>query len=154
LEQERYHVPSFSPTLILRTATLRCNIRNGAQGFLLKTICSDALLALLRGVVHGEAAITPAMGGRVLDEFRRLSSLEQPAAKDKAVSLTGRELEVLSLVARGATDQEIADTLTISINTVKTHVRNILAKLHLSRRYQAAQYALRQGLIRQVCLMP
>lgn len=122
-------------------------IKNGAQGYLLKTIRSDELLTLLRGTVRGEAAITPAMGGRMLEEFRRLSNQTQLAAATQAVSLTGREQEVLGLVAQGATDQEIADTLTISIHTVKTHVRNILAKLHLSHRYEAAQYALRQGLI-------
>jgi DNA-binding NarL/FixJ family response regulator len=122
-------------------------IKGGAQGFLPKTIRSHELLALLRGAVHGEAAITPAMAGRMLEEFRRLSGQAHPTPEIGATALTGREQEVLGLIAQSATDQEIANTLTISIYTVKTHVRNILAKLHLSHRYEAAQYALRQGLL-------
>ena len=61
--------------------------------------------------------------------------------------LTQREREVLALVGRGLTNQEIADELVISIHTVKSHMRNILSKLHLSHRHEAAQYALREGLI-------
>lgn len=121
-------------------------IKGGAQGYLLKTIQSEELLALLRGAVRGEAAITPALGGRLLEEFRRLGSHTRTTT-EPATTLTGREQEVLGLIARGDTDQKIADSLTISIHTVKTHVRNILAKLHLAHRYEAAQFALRRGLI-------
>jgi DNA-binding NarL/FixJ family response regulator len=122
-------------------------IKGGAQGFLLKTIHADHLLELLRGAVRGEAAITPALGGRMLEEFRRLSALARPAMEGEEMSLTGREQQVLGLIARGATDREIADALTLSIHTVKTHVRNVLAKLHLGHRYEASQYAVRKGLI-------
>ena len=69
------------------------------------------------------------------------------AADGEMPVLTGREQEVLSLVAGGATDMEIADALCLSVHTVKSHMRNILAKLHLSHRHEAAQFALRQGLI-------
>ena len=124
-------------------------IKGGAQGFLLKTIHADELIELLRGAVRGEAAITPAMGGRMLEEFRRLSVLARPTIEGEEMSLTGREQEVLSWIARGATDREIATALTLSIHTVKTHVRNILAKLQLGHRYEASQYAMRKGLIRQ-----
>lgn len=124
-------------------------IKGGAQGFLLKTIHADELVELLRGAVRGEAAITPTMGGRMLEEFRRLSILGRPAIEGEEMSLTGREQEVLSWIARGATDREIANALTLSIHTVKTHVRNILAKLHLGHRYEASQYAMRKGLIHQ-----
>ena len=122
-------------------------IKGGAQGFLLKTIHADELLELLRGAVRGEAAISSALGGRMLEEFRRLSALARPGIEEEEISLTGREQEVLSLIERGATDREIATALTLSIHTVKTHVRNILAKLHLGHRYEAAQYALRTGMI-------
>ena len=122
-------------------------IKSGAQGYLLKNIRSRELLTMLRGAVKGEAAITPAMGGRMLEEFRRLS-LTAPGIDDAEIPcLTGREQEVLSLAATGATDQEIADSLVVSIHTVKSHMRNILAKLHMSHRNEAAQYALHQGLI-------
>jgi NarL family two-component system response regulator LiaR len=103
---------------------------------------------MLRGAVRGEAAITPALGGRMLEEFRRLSQQARKLPEEDVPSLTRREQEVLSLVAQGASDQEIAQALTISIHTVKSHMRNILSKLHLGQRHEAALYALREGLIR------
>jgi DNA-binding NarL/FixJ family response regulator len=122
-------------------------IKNGAQGYLLKSIRSRDLVALLRGAVRGEAAISPGLGGRMLEEFRRLAQMETRFPGEETVGLTQREQEVLSQVAEGASDQEIADELSISIHTVKTHMRNILSKLHLSHRHEAALYALREGLI-------
>ena len=122
-------------------------IKTGAQGYLLKSIHSRDLLAMLRGAVRGDAALTPELSGRMLDEFRRLSRDGRDIVADESTSLTHREQEVLSLAAQHATDQEIAEALTISIHTVKTHMRNILAKLQLSHRHEAAQYALRKGLI-------
>lgn len=122
-------------------------IRNGAQGYLLKSIRSKEMLALLRGVMHGEAAITPALGARMLEEFRRVSQKPNREAPERAETLSGREREVLSLVAGGATNMEIASRLHVSIHTVKSHMRKILAKLHQERRYEAALYAQRKGLI-------
>jgi DNA-binding NarL/FixJ family response regulator len=125
-------------------------IRSGAQGYLLKSIRARELLAMLRGAVRGEAAITPALGGRILEEFRRLGGDTEERilpATDDPPHLTAREQQVLKLVAQGATDQEIAGELVLSIHTVKTHMRNILAKLQLGHRYDAADYALREGLI-------
>lgn len=121
-------------------------IRNGAQGYLLKNISSVAMLEMLRAAMHGEAAITPAVGSRMLEEFRRISHL---ASQDpqKLKPLTQREKEILSLVIAGDTNNEIAAKLHISIHTVKTHMRNILSKLHQERRYEAASLALREGLI-------
>jgi len=122
-------------------------IKSGAQGYLLKSIRSRELLSMLRGAVRGEPAITPALGGRMLEEFRRLSQQARKLPEEDVPALTRREQEVLSLVAQGASDQEIAQALTISIHTAKSHMRNILSKLHLSRRHEAALYALREGLI-------
>ncbi|MFN2195266.1 MAG: response regulator [Anaerolineales bacterium] len=123
------------------------SIRNGAQGYLLKNIRSKDMLEMLRGVVRGEAAITPALGGRMLEEFRRVSKMANHDAQESNETLTLREQEILSLVAVGATNSEIAARLHISIHTVKTHMRKILAKLHQDRRYEAASFALREGLI-------
>jgi DNA-binding NarL/FixJ family response regulator len=123
------------------------SIRNGAQGYLLKNIRSKEMIAMLRGAVRGEAAITPALGGRMLEEFRRISQMAGQEPREKTEALTAREQEVLSLAAAGATNMEIASRLHVSIHTVKTHMRKILAKLHQGRRYEAASYALREGLI-------
>ena len=122
-------------------------IRNGAQGYLLKSIRSRDLVELLRGAMRGEAALTPSLGGRILEEFRKMSLTRPSISKEDMLALTQREKEVLCLVAEGASDREIADSLTISVHTVKSHVRNILAKLQLSHRHEAALYAQREGLI-------
>lgn len=122
-------------------------IQSGAQGYLLKSIHVRELVSLIRGAVQGEAAITPALGARILEEFRRLSRQSSDIPDDEDIRLTRREKEVLSLVAQGATDLEIAEKLVISIHTVKSHMRNILSKLHLHHRHEAAIYALREGLI-------
>jgi DNA-binding NarL/FixJ family response regulator len=123
-------------------------IKSGAQGYVLKSIRSWELVNLLRGAMQGEAAITPAMAGRMLAEFRRLSQrpVRRPSGDDTVV-LTVREQDVLSLAAACATDKEIADELCISVHTVKSHMRNILSKLQLGRRHEAALFAMREGLI-------
>jgi DNA-binding NarL/FixJ family response regulator len=122
-------------------------IKSGAQGYLLKSIRSRDLISMLRAAARGEAAITPVLGGRMLEEFRRLAQNAPKFPEEEITALTHREQDVLSLVAEGASDKEIADALNISIHTVKSHMRNILAKLHLGQRHEAALYALREGLI-------
>ena len=122
-------------------------IRHGAQGYLLKSISSDVMLSSLRGAVRGEAAITRALGGRILEEFRRVSHEGVGVSAEKMLSLTRRELEVLKLVAEGETNKEIANSLNVSIHTIKSHMRKILSKLHLKRRQEAVQYAKQEGLI-------
>lgn len=122
-------------------------IKHGAQGYLLKSIRSWEMLELLRGAVRGEAAITPALGGRMLEEFRRLGKQARETPVGETMALTHREQDVLGLVAEGASDKEIAETLSVSVHTVKSHMRNILAKLQLCRRHEAALFALREGLI-------
>ncbi len=121
-------------------------LKNGAQGYLLKEIRSQALLEMLRGALHGEAAISPNLAGRVLSEFRRLSKGGIPEKEDDS-GLTEREQQVLVQASNGATDKEIATTLNISLNTVKTHIRNILSKLHVSTRREAAKAAKAKGIL-------
>jgi DNA-binding NarL/FixJ family response regulator len=123
-------------------------IQHGAQGYLLKSIRSRELLEMLRGVMQGEAAISPLLAGRMLEEFRRLSQqprLESPP--DEFSSLTAREQEVLSLVAAGRSDKEISIQLSISLYTVKSHLRNILAKLQVNSWREAARLAKNKGLL-------
>ena len=122
-------------------------IRGGAKGYLLKNTPVSKLLPYLRGVEHGEAAITPLLARRILDEFSH--SRPPCAPEDGSSELTPREVEVLRELSRGATNRAIADRLVISERTVKTHVSNILMKLGLSSRTQAALHAVRIGLVSQ-----
>lgn len=122
-------------------------IRNGAKGYLLKTIRAQELTEMIRAASRGEAALTPAIATRVIAEFRRAAGMNMPAqasaspgGMQEAASeeLTSREQEVLRLIAEGQSDKQIAVTLSISLYTVKSHVRNILAKLHVNSRREAA----------------
>ncbi|HNO85058.1 MAG TPA: response regulator transcription factor [Anaerolineales bacterium] len=124
-------------------------LKSGAQGYLLKDIRSHKMVEMLQSAMNGEAAITPSLAGRVLAEFRRMSLHQtgDASAVHEDNSLTERELEVLSLVAKGASDKEVAEKLFVSLNTVKTHIRNILAKLRVDSRREAAKLAQSKGLL-------
>jgi DNA-binding NarL/FixJ family response regulator len=122
-------------------------IKAGAQGYLVKNIRSAELLDQLRGLKHGEAAITRRMAARILEEFQRGQATAGPRA-DSTTDLTARELEVLELVADRLSNKEIAARLVISEHTVKNHLKNILSKLHLGSRREAADYGLARGWVR------
>ena len=116
-------------------------IQAGALGYLLKDSSPEQLLKAIQDVHRGLSSLHPSIALKLIRELKRptiLPPAEQP--------LTARELAVLRLVAQGLTNPEIADRLTISEWTVRTHIRNILGKLHLANRTQAALYALREGL--------
>ena len=115
-------------------------IKAGALGYLLKNATPERLLEAIRDVHQGKAAISADIANKLILDLQRESSL--PPTEDP---LTNRELDVLKLVAKGMTNQEIAQELVISEGTVRTHVSNILSKLHLANRTQAALYALREG---------
>jgi two-component system, NarL family, response regulator LiaR len=116
-------------------------IKAGALGYLLKDSRPEELLEAICQVHRGEPSLSPVIARKLLSEMVRPSG--QPATTDP---LTGRELEVLRLIARGMSNQEIGVELFIGDATVRTHVSNILSKLHLASRTQAALYALREGL--------
>ena len=120
-------------------------VKSGAHGYLLKKIEPQNLYGTLRGVLRGEAPVSRVMAARLLDEFARQvrGPIPSPAAE-----LTVREKEVLEQVAKGSSNKEIAATLAIAENTVKNHLKNILEKLHLENRVQAATFALREGLFK------
>jgi len=116
-------------------------IKAGAFGYLLKDSSPRELLAAIRDVYRGEASLHPAVARKLIQHLNR------PAEASRAVeTLTARETEVLGLVARGLSNQMIADRLVLSERTVRSHVSSVLSKLNLESRTQAALYALREGL--------
>jgi NarL family two-component system response regulator LiaR len=116
-------------------------IKAGALGYHLKDSEPEDLVEAIRQVYRGESALHPIIARKVLQELTQPAN--QPPTPDP---LTPREVEVLGLVAKGMENPEIATTLVISEATVRTHVSNIMNKLHLASRTQAALYALREGL--------
>jgi NarL family two-component system response regulator LiaR len=116
-------------------------IKAGALGYLLKDTRPRELVRAIRQVHRGESSLSPTIARKVLQELSRPS--DGPLTPEP---LTEREVEVLQVVAKGKSNQEIAAELMISEATVRTHVSNILGKLHLASRTQAALYALREGL--------
>jgi DNA-binding NarL/FixJ family response regulator len=121
-------------------------IKWGAQGYLLKNMEPGELFDMLDGARRGEAAISGVLAAKILQEFREPGQdvSQQAEARDE---LTPREIDVLEQIVQGVSNKEIAVALSISENTVKIHLRNILEKLHLQNRIQAAVYAVREGLV-------
>jgi len=118
-------------------------IEAGASGYLLKDSSPLELRRAVREVYEGKTALHPNIALKLVQKLNHASDL-----KPTEEPLTPREMEVLTLVARGLTNQEIGDELWISENTVGAHVSNILAKLHLANRTQAALYAVQKGLVK------
>lgn len=121
-------------------------IKSGAQGYLLKDLEPYQLYDLLESISRGDAPLSGSIATKILKEFSRPSgvSAQEPEVMDE---LTPRETNILQLVAEGKSNKDIASELVISENTVKIHIRNILEKLHLQNRIQAAVYAVSQGLV-------
>jgi len=119
-------------------------IKSGAQGYLLKNLEADEFFQALASVMAGEPVLTPRLARRLLQELA-----QRPAAQEQAAALTDREREILELLVQGVTsNRELAERLFISENTVKYHLKNIMAKLHLENRAQVIAYALRTGLVK------
>ena len=121
-------------------------IKSGAECYLLKGMSEEELSSTLERISAGEPALSPTLAAKILDEFARIAreGTDKRAAPEDV--LTEREREVLRLVSDGATNREIAAKLYISENTVSFHMKNILGKLHLKNRAQAAAFAIRAGL--------
>ncbi|MGN9840162.1 response regulator [Nonomuraea sp. H19] len=122
-------------------------LRAGASGFLLKDASALQLAEAVRVVAAGEALIAPAITKRLITEFARLGGPRAPTVR-RLAELTERETEVLTLIAQGLSNQEIATRLIVSEQTVKTHVGRVLGKLDLRDRAQAIVYAYETGLVR------
>lgn len=116
-------------------------IKAGARGYLLKDAGLTALVEAIRQIARGEASLEPSIARKILNEIAH-DSINPPPSEP----LSARELQVLRLVAQGKSNRDIAKKLVIAEMTVRSHVSNILAKLHLASRIQAALYALREGI--------
>ena len=119
-------------------------IKAGAMGYLLKDTTRTQLLQSIRDVACGQASIHPSIAMKVIHEF------DQESEADGMEPLTQRESETLRLIARGLSNQEIANALVVNERTIAKYVSNILNKLHVSNRTQAALYAIREGLTTEV----
>ena len=120
-------------------------IRAGAAGYVLKDVRADELLSAVREVARGNSSLHPSVAKKFVEKYAQESiGAKNPSRPDQ---LTEREVDVLKLVARGLTNQQIAAELALSQRTVAAHVRNILSKLHLPNRTQATLYAIRTGLV-------
>ncbi len=121
----------------------------GARGYVLKISDPQEIIDALRQVHQGWVVVSPAMAPRFLSDLGQATETSTRQPPDPTLvgdtQLTPREQEILRLVARGLSNTELADTLTVSENTVKTHVKNILGKLHMKNRREAASYAARLG---------
>ncbi|MCL6646622.1 MAG: response regulator transcription factor, partial [Dehalococcoidia bacterium] len=120
-------------------------IKVGAEGYLLKNLRPEELAQMLRGVMSNEAPVSPAVASKLLGEFRRRPRRDEEPSPGQV--LTAREQEILQLVAEGLSNAEIAARLYVVEGTVKNHLHNILEKLHLQNRVQAAAYAIREGYV-------
>ncbi|MBT2524388.1 MULTISPECIES: response regulator transcription factor [Streptomyces] len=123
-------------------------LRAGASGFLLKDASAAELAQAVRVVAAGDALLAPNITKRLIAEFSRLTDAPRAPLKDRVGDLTERETEVLSLIAQGLSNAEIATRLVVAEQTVKTHVSRILVKLGLRDRTQAAVFAYETGLVR------
>ncbi len=120
-------------------------LQAGAISYLLKDVKATELVEAILRASKGEATLHPRVAARLIKQF----SHGEPDRRDLFTELTAREVEILTLIARGLTNQKIAEDLVISVGTVKGHVSNILSKLHLADRTQAAVYAWQEGIVRR-----
>jgi DNA-binding NarL/FixJ family response regulator len=133
-------------TIVETDRLLMDAIRAGVKGFMVKNLSIAKLIAALRGLQRGEAALSRTMSSRIIHELHRLNGRVEPEP-DEFSSLTRRELDVLALIVNGQTNTEIARELSISENTVKNHVHNLLDKMGVRARSQAARLACRYNLV-------
>jgi two-component system nitrate/nitrite response regulator NarL len=124
-------------------------IRAGARGYLLKNIETDFLLNAIRSAARGESVVSPQMTGKLLMGVRMGAGKEGAAQEGDKEKLSPREKDIIALLAKGVSNKEMAHKLNVAESTVKIHVQNILKKLHLTSRVQAAVYAVEHGLVQK-----
>jgi DNA-binding NarL/FixJ family response regulator len=144
LRRELPHAGIIFCTMFQDDEFVFAGLKAGGRGYILKDDDPDTMLRAIRAVGHGESLLGPAVAEKVMRQFAALPGKQTPFVDD----LTPRETEVLALIARGRTNKEIAEALTLSEKTVKNHINNIFSKLHVYDRSQAMLYAIRQGLVK------
>jgi DNA-binding NarL/FixJ family response regulator len=149
IKREMPHVCIIMLTVSDNDHDLFTAIKNGADGYLLKNIEPTELFEMLGGIRRGEAPVNGSIAAKILNEFRQPNKSMNFLTETRN-DLTSREIQVLELIVEGATNKEIGNSLSIAEDTVKIHLRNILEKLHLQNRIQAAVYAVRRGLVHDV----
>lgn len=148
IKREFPHIKIIILTVVDDDETVFEAIKSGAQGYLLKDLEAYQLYDMLEGLSRGNAPLSGGIAAKILEEFNRPEP--DPAERTSVTEqLSDRETEVLELLVEGMTNKEIAETLVLTENTVKTHLANILAKLHLKNRIQAAVYAVTKGLVEE-----
>lgn len=124
------------------------SLRAGAQGYLLKEHPLQELIEQLQQILSGRPLLSPLIANRILEHFYQIDEIEDTPVKKESYHLTGREREVLTLIAKGLTRKEVADALNIGAYTVADYIKNIYRKLNVSSRAEATLEALRMGLIK------
>ena len=122
-------------------------VKAGARGYLVKNVEPDHLIKAIHLLAKGEAVIPHSMASKLLSEFTHIAHKAEAPPESTLKPLTARENEILQSLAKGNRNKEIGNALCISEHTVKIHLRNILKKLHMNNRIQAAVYAYKQGLV-------
>lgn len=147
IKREMPHVKIIILSVSLDDRDVFTAIKNGAQGYMLKNLEPYQVFDMLKGIQKGDVPFSGAIAAKILKEFSDPEARDQQAQYSEA--LTPRETEILELVVKGATNKEIGSALSITENTVKMHLANILEKLHLQNRIQIAVYAVRRGLVKE-----
>ena len=148
LQTEMPQVNILVLTISDKEADLFAAMKFGARGYILKDTEPDELVHAIFHIARGGVIVSPLMATKLLTEFKDLrAGVEWESAQEAEAVLSPREGEVLQLVAQGATNKEIGDSLVISESTVKSHLKSIMEKLHLANRSQAAAYAVQKGLV-------
>ncbi len=150
LQSEMPQVSVLMLTISDSEADLFSAMKFGARGYMLKEATPEELVYAISYVAKGGVLVSPLMATKLLNEFKSMGIGAKIGTSEEGApsELSLREMEALKLVAQGLTNKEIADSLYISENTVKTHLRNIMEKLHLTNRSQAVAYAFKKGLIK------
>jgi two-component system NarL family response regulator len=144
LHREMPHIGIIFLTMVEDDESVFQGLQAGGRGYILKGSDPETMLRAIRAVAHGESLLGPTIAQKVMGQFAALPTKQAPLVDE----LTPRELEVLTLIAEGLCNKEIAKELSISEKTVKNHINNIFSKLHIYDRSHAMLYAIRKGLVK------